>query len=30
MHKKAYRFINTNTLEQIKVQGKTYKIRENK
>ena len=30
MLKKAYRFINTNTLEQIKVQGKTYKIRENK
>ena len=30
MHKKAYRFINTNTLEQIKVQGKTYKIKESK
>ena len=29
MHKKAYRFINTKTLEQIKVQGKTYKIKEN-
>ena len=29
MHKKAYRFINTTTLEQIKVQGKTYKIKEN-
>jgi hypothetical protein len=30
MHKKAYRFINTNTLEQITVQGKTYKIKESK
>ena len=29
MHKKAYRFINTTTLEQIKVQGKKYKIKEN-
>ena len=29
MHKKAYRFINAKTLEQIKVQGKTYKIKEN-
>ena len=28
MHKKAYRFINTNTLEQITVQGKTYTIKE--
>ena len=30
MHKKAYRFINIKTLEQIKVQGKTYKIKESK
>ena len=28
MHKKAYRFINANTLEQIKVKGITYKIKE--
>ena len=28
MQKKAYRFINTNTLEQITVQGKTYTIKE--
>ena len=28
MHKKAYRFINVNTLEQIKVEGITYKIKE--
>ena len=28
--KKAYRFINTKTLEQITVQGKTYIIKENK
>ena len=27
MHKKAYRFINTNTLEQLKVKGVTYRIR---
>ena len=26
MHKVAYRFINTKTLEQIKVRGITYKI----
>ena len=30
MHKKAYRFINANTLEQITVQGKTYTIKERK
>ena len=30
MHKKAYRFINTSTLEEIKVKGITYQIRENK
>ena len=28
MQKRAYRFINTNTLEQITVQGKTYTIKE--
>tara|TARA_R100001594_G_scaffold145344_1_gene195414 strand:- start:769 stop:1050 length:282 start_codon:yes stop_codon:yes gene_type:complete len=28
MHKQAYRFININTLEQITVQGKTYRIKE--
>ena len=28
MHKKAYRFINTKTLEQIKVKGITYQIKE--
>ena len=28
MQKKSYRFINTNTLEQITVQGKTYTIKE--
>ena len=28
MHKKAYRFINTKTLEQIKVKGKTYNVKE--
>ena len=28
MHKKAYRFINVNTLEQIKVRGLTYQIKE--
>ena len=27
MHKKAYRFINANTLEQLKVKGVTYRIR---
>ena len=27
MHKKAYRFINTETLEQIKVGGRTYIIK---
>ena len=26
MHKKAYRFINAKTLEQIKIKGITYKI----
>ena len=26
MHKKAYRFINMETLEQIKVKGITYKV----
>ena len=30
MRKNAYRFINTNTLEQLKVQGKPYKIKESK
>ena len=28
MHKKAYRFINVTTLEQIKVKGITYRIKE--
>jgi hypothetical protein len=28
MHKKAYRFINIKTLEQIKVKGTTYTIKE--
>ena len=28
MHKKAYRFINIKTLEQIKIKGITYKIKE--
>ena len=28
MHKKAYRFINVKTLEQIKVGGTTYTIKE--
>ena len=28
MHKKAYRFINAKTLEQIKVKGITYIIKE--
>ena len=27
MHKKAYRFINVTTLEQIKIKGITYKIK---
>ena len=27
MHKKAYRFINTNTLEQIKFKGIKYKVK---
>ena len=27
MHKKAYRFINAKTLEQLKVKGITYKIK---
>ena len=27
MHKKAYRFINAKTLEQIKVRGITYKVK---
>jgi len=30
MQKKAYRFISTNTLEQITVQGRTYTIKESK
>ena len=30
MHKVAYRFINVKTLEQIKIQGKTYIIKEKK
>jgi hypothetical protein len=30
MHKKAYRFINAKTLEQIKVKGITYIIEQNK
>ncbi len=30
MQKRAYRFININTLEQVTVQGKTYKIKESK
>ena len=30
MQKRAYRFINSNTLEQITVQGKTYTIKERK
>ena len=29
MHKKAYRFINVKTLEQIKIKGITYTIKEN-
>jgi len=27
MHKKAYRFINVKTLEQLKVKGITYKVK---
>ena len=30
MHKKAYRFINATTLEEIKVMGITYKITQEK
>ena len=30
MHKKAYRFINAKTLEQIKVKGITYIIKQDK
>ena len=30
MHKKAYRFINVKTLEQIKVKGITYNIKQDK
>ena len=30
MHKKAYRFINAKTLEQIKVKGITYNIKQDK
>ena len=30
MHKKAYRFINAATLEEIKVMGTTYKITQEK
>ena len=30
MHKKAYRFINVKTLEQIKVKGIQYIIKQNK
>ena len=30
MHKKAYRFINAKTLEQLKVKGITYNIKQNK
>ena len=28
MHKKAYRFINTSTLERLKVKGVTYTIKQ--
>tara|TARA_Y100000310_G_scaffold327638_1_gene394312 strand:- start:205 stop:498 length:294 start_codon:yes stop_codon:yes gene_type:complete len=28
MHKAAYRFINANTLEQVKIKGITYKVKE--
>ena len=30
MHKKAYRFINTKTLEQIKIKGIKYNIKQDK
>ena len=30
MHKKAYRFINAKTLEQIKVKGIKYRIKQDK
>ena len=30
MHKKAYRFINVKTLEQIKIKGTTYTIKQDK
>ena len=30
MHKKAYRFINAKTLEQLKVKGITYTIKQDK
>ena len=30
MHKVAYRFINTKTLEQIKIKGINYQIKESK
>ena len=30
MHKKAYRFINAKTLEQIKIKGIKYNIKQNK
>ena len=30
MHKKAYRFINLKTLEQIKIKGTTYTIKQDK
>ena len=30
MHKKAYRFINIQTLEQIKIKGINYKVKETK
>ena len=30
MHKKAYRFINAKTLEQLKVKGVTYNIKQDK
>ena len=30
MHKKAYRFINANTLEQIKIKGIQYNIKQDR
>ena len=30
MHKKAYRFINTKTLEQLKVRGINYNVKQDK